>query len=83
MFIFCSYYFPKSTKFILLLLLFSKIFRLRRAKMYAIFYSKIATIPSENPKIFRLRRAKMHTIFYSKIPTVRPEKPRKKSPAKD
>ena len=76
MFIFCSYYFPKSTKFLLLLLLFSKIFRLRRAKMYAIFYSKIATIPSENPQIFRLRRAKMHAIFYCKIASIPSENPK-------
>ena len=41
--------------------------------MHAIFYSKIPTVRSENPKIFRLRRAKMYVIFYSKTPTVRPE----------
>ena len=29
-----------------------KNFRLRRAKMHAIFYSKMPIIPSENPKIF-------------------------------
>ena len=58
-----------------------KIFRLRRAKMHAIFYSKIPTVRSENPKIFRLRRAKMYDIFYSKTPPLYALKTSKFPPA--